>query len=217
MESNRLVIILSSIILALIVVCGIVAVLKIDLTPPDEKGKGPTRTRDFGEGIKISQHGLYGVDLVSIGHVHMRKLRKGPFSIGAINELVLEDVSLALPEEIWREEKKVKGEGEGEGEERQTGPKRMLTRLGVKTANLKLGGKLPRFSALSVRNLRVARLEGTNAVPWFAAEHGEAKREGLALESGYVIEGGVSNAWKEAILYVEPELKLKYRREAGQR
>jgi len=212
---SRLAIVFSALILAALMAACLVAVLKIDLTPAPEKGKAPVRTQDLAEGVRLSRHGLYGVDLVSIGKAHMRKLRKGPFSIGAINELVLEDVSLALPEEIWREGigNREKGVGEGEGEEkgegrRETGPKKMLTRLGIKTDNLRMGGRMPRFSALVIRNLRVARLEGTNAVPWFAAEHGEAKREGLSLENGYTVESGKTNAWKEAILVIEPKLDI---------
>jgi len=198
----------AAIIVALMVVSGLIAVLKIDLTPPPEKDKAPVRERNLAEGVRLSRHGLYGIDLVKIGRAHMRKLRKGPFTIGAINELVLEDVSLTLPEELWRDEEASEAEGGAPGEQ-PTGPKRMLSKLGIKTDSLRMGERVPRFSALAIRNLCVARLEGTNAVPWFAARSGEAKRSGLELEDGYVIEDGKTNRWHTALLVIEPRLALK--------
>jgi len=211
--SNRWVIAGALFIVALMVAASVVATLKIDVSPTVEKARRPPRTQELAEGVKISQHGLYGVNLVTIGKAHMRKLRKGPFTIGAINELVLEDVTLALPEELWKGEEKVKGEGQGQERNGQpsnpqTSAKTMLGRLGINAGNLKMGGKMPRFSALQVRGLRVSRLVGTNAVPWFAAARGDAGRNGLELQGGFVIENGHTNAWKEALLVFEPSLML---------
>jgi len=212
---NRLEIFIGGFLVAVLIAACSVAVLKIDLTPKAAPDKPVERTRNFGEGLKLAQHGVYGIDLVSIGKAHMRKLRKGPFTIGAINELVLEDVELALPEEVWKsgqdkgQETSDKG-GAGQTTENkgETGPRAMLAKLGLDAGNLKLGDKMPRFSALAIRNLRVSRLEESNAVPWFAAVRGEARRGGLALESGWSVENGKTNSWKEALLVVEPELRL---------
>jgi len=200
---------LAAFLVALLFAACVVAVLKIDLTPKPGKGKPVERTRNFGEGLKLAQHGLYGVDLVSIGKAHMRKLRKGPFTIGAINELVLEDVSLVLPEELWRPAPRPSQPSSSqESPSSRTDPAAMLSKLGLDAGNLKFGAKVPRFSALMVRGLRVSRLDGTNVVPWFAAASGKAERGGLHLYSGWSFENGVTNAWKEAILGVEPTLKL---------
>jgi len=212
--NNRWTILGALVVLAVIVVACVVATLKIDLTPKPEKGKAPVRVRNFGEGIRLTQHGLYGIDLVSIGKAHMRKLRKGPFTIGAINELVLEDVSLALPEDVWNRTAPAPGAEDG-GSAREaravredSGPRAMLSKLGINAGNLKMGGNIPRFSALAILNLRVARIEGTNAVPWFAAVRGEAGRGGLKLESGWSVDGGRTNRWSEALLVVDPELRI---------
>jgi len=220
--NNRLMIFMGGFLVAILVAAGVVAVLKIDLAPKDEKpGKRPARTQNLGEGIKVSQHGFYGVDLVSIGKAHMRKLRKGPFTIGAINELVLEDVALALPEDVWKgkdEVEKIGGGGQGTDNssvqpstanlQPGSGPRAMLSKLGINAGNLKMGGSMPRFSALAIRGLKVSRIEGTNAVPWFAAKRAEARRAGLHLENGYLFENGQPLGWNEAMLVFEPKLAL---------
>jgi len=213
--NTRLEIFIGGFLVAVLIAACAVVVLKIDLTPSEEKGKPVQRTRKFGEGLTLAQHGLYGIDLVSIGKAHMRKLRKGPFTIGAINEMVLEDVALVLPEEIWRTgqdngqktaDKGEVGQRTEDGEVR--GPRAILAKLGLNAGNLRMGDKVPRFSALRITNLKVARLMESNAEPWFAASRGEAERGGLRLYAGYTVEGGKTNAWDEALLVVEPEVKL---------
>lgn len=205
---NKLIVVGAGAIVAFLAVACIVATLKIDLAPKKAAAaKKPVRTHNLGEGIRVTQHGLYGVDLVTIARAHMRKLRKGPFTIGAINELVLEDVALTLPEALWKEKAEVGG-GQGNGQPQTAKPQAMLAKLGINAGNLKMGGKMPRFSALSMRNLRVSRLDGTNAVPWFAAARAEAERGGLKLEGGWTFAHGVTNAWAEAVLAVEPKLEL---------
>jgi len=215
--SNKLPLFLGGFLLAVLIAACAVSVLKIDLTPKAKPGKPVERTRNFGEGLKLAQHGLYGIDLVSVGRAHMRKLRKGPFMIGAINELVLEDVALVLPEEMWNvgtASRRADEEGEDSALARRdaaptaSGPRAMLAKLGLDAGHLKLGDKMPRFSALEIRSLKVARLVESNAVPWFAASRGEAERGGLKLESGYTVEGGKTNLWKEGLLVVDPALKL---------
>lgn len=208
--SRRWPIFIGAILVAMFIAAGLVAVLKIDVTPKDETGAAVVRNRNFAEGVQIAQHGLYGVNLVSIGKVHMRKFRKGPFTIGAINELVLEDVSLVLPEELWAKGGRESADSKhaDADEDSQSGPKAMLGRLGINPKQISMSGKIPRFSALTMRDLRIARLVGTNAVPWFAARRGEARRHGLKLEGGWSVERGLTNVWKEAMLIVEPELKL---------
>jgi len=187
------------------------------------KKPAPVRTRDLGEGIVLSQHGLYGVSLVKIGKAHLRKLRKGPFTIGAINELVLEDVELTLPEELWRgvsgADTTESSRQEGAGDSKRSGadversrPAAMLAKLGLKPEHLKLDGRLPRFSALCIQNLKVTRLEGTNAAPWFVAREANAERGGLALEDGWSVDDGRRVDWPEARLVFDPELRVVPRR-----
>jgi len=214
---NRLEIFIGGFLVAVLMAACAVAVLKIDLTPKPGPAKLVERTRNFGEGLKLSRSGLYGIDLVSIGKAHMRKLRKGPFTIGAINKLVLEDLELVLPEELWNVDAASRRVEKGRDNSTQTrqdaasterGPREILAKLGLNAGSLKLGAKVPRFSALSIRSLRVSRLEGTNAVPWFSAAHAEARRGGLALEAGHTVENGKTNRWNEALLVVETQLKL---------
>lgn len=192
--------------LLLLLVLGlacVVAVMKVDVAPPAEKAAPPVRQQDLAENVSVAQHGLYGVTLVSIGKAHIRKLRKGPFTIGAINELVLEDVALTLPSD------KPETAASSEDAEGETRPKELLRRLGIDAGRLKMGSKMPRFSALSMRNLRVSRLYGeTNAVPWFAAQQATARRSGLEMANGWSVEKGVTNVWREALLAVKPTLRV---------
>jgi len=190
----------------LIAACS-VGVLRIDMSLQPDKRPAPVRERNLGEEIVLTQSGLYGVSLVKVGKAHMRKLRKGPFTVGAINELVLEDVELTIPVGI----EGMRDEGRGmrdEGRGASGAPADVLDRLGVEPNSLHLGGKLPRFSALAIRNLKVARLTGTNAVPWFAAAHAEAKRGGLSLSDGWSVEDGRRTDWQEALLVLQPELRV---------
>jgi len=136
---------------------------------------------------------------------------------------VLEDVALVLPEDVWKGEKE-KVKGEGQGQERNdpnssvqpstsnlqpgSSPKAMLSKLGISAGNLKMGGDMPRFSALAIRGLKVSRLEGTNAVPWFIAERAEARTKGLKLSNGWSVEGDEAKRWDEALLVFEPQLRL---------
>jgi len=199
-------------------------VLKVEIKNLEpEKKQTVVRTRDLGEGLVLTRHGLYGVSLAKVGKAHIRKLRKGPFTIGAINELVLEDVELTLPEELWKSKVDVTSPSrnvDGTSSARApldasaapSGPRALLAKLGLEAEHLKVGGRLPRFSALCIQNLMVSRLEGTNAVPWFAARVANAKRSGLALEDGWSVEEGRRIDWPEATLVFDPGLQLVPRR-----
>lgn len=196
----------ASFIVILIVLSCIVTVLKIDLTPREGTGSVPKRTHDFGEGIRVSQHGLYGIDLITLGHAHMRKLKKGPFTIGAINELVLEDLSIIWPGEQWQSRGKESGSAvvEAAGD----APRAILSRLGVETGSIRIGGKIPRFSALTIYRLSVAELKGDKVVPWFSASVATAEEGGLALESCNIVQSGVTNFHEKAFLKVYPRPHL---------
>jgi len=196
----------AALLVAILITACLIGVSRIDWTQPDVS-PAPVRERSLGEKIVLSQSGLYGVSLVKVAKAHVRKLRKGPFTIGAINELVLEDVDLTLP--VGYEELGSTGTGEGsDNDESQTAPAAMLDKLGLNASHLRLGMGAPRFSALSISSLTVSRLEGTNAVPWFAARHAEAKRSGLLLEDGWSVEDGRRTEWKEAFLVFRPELRV---------
>jgi len=196
---------------AVLAVCA-VAVLHLEIDVGRNKGPAPVRVRNFGEGLTLSQHGLYGVDLIRVGKAQMRKMRKGPFTLGGLNELVLDDLSVVLPDdgEAAASASPETAVTNGVDAVREKGPKELLDRMGLDVRHLKLGGSIPRFSGLEICRLSVSRLvDGTNVVPWFAAQRAEARRDGLLLTNCSSFQpDGATNVSERALFVLSPKPAL---------
>lgn len=158
--------------------------------------------RPVAEGLKMSQHGMYGVDLVSCGSCLIEKRRHGPLSFGGSNVLVMEDLSVTLPPNAKK----------GTAFVDATGPRKIVQRLGV-TKNFLSSQNIPmKFSGLRIRKLGVKRLapDGKTVTPLFAAREAESSNLGLNLRDCAVTlpSGEVKNVAKATLAVKDDSMRL---------
>ena len=74
----------------------------------DAHGLGGARTAQrqkkeyrkvLAEDLRVTRHGVPGVDLLRCGICRLEKRKKGPLTLGGMNVLVMEDLSVVLPPE----------------------------------------------------------------------------------------------------------------------
>lgn len=160
----------------------------------------PDSTKEFrrpvAEGLRVTRHGIWGIDLVRCGVCRLEKRKKGLLTFGGFNILVLEELSVVLPPDSPRVSEEV--------EPRPANDSRAVMRgLGVSDDFLLWRGVPARFSGVSVKGLTVSRLsdDKTRSEALFQADSAEAVREGLALTGCRVFESsGKSRPVRKAIL-----------------
>lgn len=157
--------------------------------------------------FKLSRHELYGVNLVECGKCSIKKLKRGPFTFGGFNVLVLEDLKIVLPPVSNRVDA-----AEGSGGRRKAEPVRdILDGLGVNETVWSDRGIGNGFSGLQIKGLEVSRYEDNKVVGLFRARLGEAKSDGLHLTDCNII--CRQNALvSHAVLKMKPELHLEWPR-----
>ena len=141
--------------------------------------------KTIAEDVKISQHGIYGVDLVSCKSCRMEKMKKGIFTFGGMNVLVLDELAVVLPP----------GEMlQGDGTSRKDGARALARHMGMTDGFLASQGMPNRFSGLKINGLSVSRLvDGNRVEKAFEAQNAEAVRGGLKLK-GCMVYGDGGNA-----------------------
>lgn len=133
--------------------------------------------RQLMEDLRVTRHGIIGVDLIKCRSCRLEKRKKGPFTFGAINVLVLEDLEVVLVRDSDPKADSPKADSPDVDDSRA-----VVRRLGISDGFLAKRGLPFKFSGVRISNLAVGRLEGTNAVVRvFSARSGEAKSGGLAL------------------------------------
>ena len=163
--------------------------------------------KTLAQGVQMGMADKPGVVSVRCRTCKLEKRRKGPLTFGAFNVLRLEGLYVLIPPDM-KDVPSRNRDGEGNGE--KTSSHEIASRLGIENSFLKEYGMTQKFSGLAVDSLEVARLEGTNAVTAFTAEHGEAKRDGLHL-TGCVVYSPSTNAVGKAVLRIKPRLRLDWR------
>lgn len=144
-----------------------------------------TYRRTLVENLHVTRHGIRGVDFVSCRVCRMEKRKKGFLTLGGMNVLVLEDLSVVLPEV---EEK------DGSSEMGDDDARSIVQRMGVSDGFLKERGIPMKFSGLKVSNLTVSRLSKENRPEMvFSARTAEAARGGLRLSGCKVYEAGTGD------------------------
>ncbi len=152
----------------------------VDMTDAGKKQRDKTYTRTLAEGVKIGRHGLYGVDLVTCGSCRVQKRKRGIFTLGAMNVLVLDDLKVVLPPDT---------EDSAQRSEEGGPAKDIVRRMGISDGFLKDRGLPMKFSGLKINELSVSRLKTDNTPEKaFTAKSAEAVRGGLKL-SGCVVYG----------------------------
>ncbi len=133
--------------------------------------------RQLMEDLRVTRHGIIGVDLVKCRSCRLEKRKKGPFTFGAMNVLVLEDLEVVLVPDDDAQADTPKADSPDADDSRA-----VVRRLGISDGFLAKRGLPFKFSGVKISNLAVGRLEGTNTVVrLFSARSGEAKSGGLAL------------------------------------
>lgn len=185
---------------AILLVPRVLDALREDVRPPARRKQF---ARTFAEGVRVDHPDAPEADLLRCGACRIEKLRKGPFTLGGVNVLVLEDLQVTLSDSMAPREKP------SDGDDRGPSAREVLGTFGSVDRFLSLQGVRGRFSDLRIERLEVLRLEGTNAVPFFSAARGEACRDGLKLSKCSVAsEEGV--APHDALLRVRPRPRLEW-------
>ena len=159
--------------------------------------------RQLGEGFQLSRHGLYGVNLIECGKCSIEKLKRGLFTFGGFNVLVLEDLKIVLPPVSNRVDA---AEGSG-GKRKAESVQEILDGLGVNETVWAGQGIGKRFSGLRIKGLEVSRYEDNKVVGLFRARQGEAKSDGLHL-TGCDIISQSNRRVPHAVLKLNPMLQL---------
>lgn len=175
--------------------------VKADALPRGQKAYSRTLVED----LSVSRHGLYGVDLVKCKSCRVEKRKKGIFTLGGFNILVIDDLDIILPPEEGCERPATEGDGDS--------PRSMARRMGVSDSFLSAQGMPISFSGLKINGLSVGRLTAENKPePAFAAKSAKAVRGGLELSGCVVFDAPdesrhVSNA---TLAYVDRKLRLTW-------
>ena len=185
-------------------VCTLVAVC-LTMRPQEPETPRPKQfKRVIAEDVQVRQHGLYGIDLITCGSCRLEKRRLGMMTLGGMNTLVLEDLSIVLPPH--------NGCGDDpldEADDERTSAREIVNRLGLSDRIVQMGGARLRFSGLKIKNLSLAMLSAeTNICPSFVASWGEAQKDGLHLMGCKLTKDGRTNDIGRAVLKFKPDLCL---------
>jgi len=144
------------------------------LEPASSRGKVFRRT--LAENLRLTRRGVRGVDFVSCRVCRLEKRKKGFLTLGGMNVLVLEDLSVVIPPEEM-------GGGDKTGvADRKGDVADIVSRLGISDGFLASRGMQAKFSGLRVSHLVVDRLaDGEVRQAVFRAKSANAVRGGLAL------------------------------------
>ena len=155
----------------------------------------------LAKNLRVRRPGIRGVDFVKCGSCRVEKRKAGFLTLGGMNVLVLEDLSVVLP----RMESDPKSTDRGGGDARS-----IVQRMGVSDSFLKERGLPRKFSGLRISNLSVSRLSETNtAEPAFSARSAEATRGGLRLSGCMVHNADGAIAVRGAMLtHADKKLRL---------
>ena len=155
--------------------------------------------RTLIEDLRVTRHGVMGVDLIRCGVCRLEKRKKGVLTFGGMNTLVLEDLNVVLPPEEGGEsgdggQDAHRPSGGGDGQDARA----VVRRLGISDDFLAKRGVPFKFSAVRIAGLSVGRLSGTNRVERiFSARSGVSRRDGLALSGCRLFPSGAEGGEDE--------------------
>ena len=195
--------------LAFVMSAGALAFFAARYVNFDEDSERKPRQKHYREtlveGLAVNRHGLYGVDLVRCRSCRVEKRKKGIFTLGGFNVLVIDDLDIILPPEEGCERPATEGDGDS--------PRSMARRMGVSDSFLSARGMPISFSGLKINGLSVGRLTAENKPePAFAAKSAKAVRGGLKL-SGCIVYGAHDESWhvsNATLAYVDRKLRLTW-------
>ena len=77
--------------------CVWMAVRQSDDTVAQSPSRPKVFKRALAEDLRLTRHGVYGVDFIRCGACRLEKRKRGALTFGGFNVLVLEDLSVVLP------------------------------------------------------------------------------------------------------------------------
>ena len=201
---------LASIIVLVLIGCAVAVAFQWRDDASTEKGSRTTRFgQTLAEGVNIRKHGYYGIDFIKCSACRIEKRKLGPLTLGGFNVLVLEDLSLVLPNADGDGTSSLPVGSRVPRDREGVTAKDIVSNLGISDRFIQMRGGDLKFSGLKLTNFELATLDAaTNVCPRFIAASGEAKRDGLHLAGCVITEGGVSNRVGNAVLKTDPNLHL---------
>ena len=163
-----------------------------------------TYRQTLAKNLRVVRSEMACVDFVKCGTCRLEKRKRGPITLGALNMLVLEDLSVVLPDDETPE---------GGGGERDD-TMGVVRHLGVNDGFLSSRGIPYRFSGVRIQRLAVSRFVREKGVqPVFRAEQAEAVRGGLELSHCEVamVSGEMSSIGKAMLTKKGHRLHLAWR------
>ena len=164
--------------------CVWMAVRQSDDTVAQSPSRPKVFKRALAEDLRLTRHGVYGVDFIRCGACRLEKRKRGALTFGGFNVLVLEDLSVVLPPDGVEKEADAPPH---HGDDSRS----VVRRMGI-SADFLAGRGIPvKFSGVRVSKLEVNRLEGTNmVVRVLTARRAESVHDGLALTECRLFRGG---------------------------
>ena len=165
--------------------------------------------RDIAEDVRVSRFGFYGIDFVSCARARMEKLKRGPFTLGCFNVLILDELKVVLPDVCAKTDMFGGVSPEHDALAKMT-PSELLSQMGVSSDFLAMNGVVKRFSGLRINGLEISRLNAaTNVVRVMTARKAEMKRNGLELlDSTINVDGYQENVSKAMLIRSKKSLKV---------
>ena len=150
------------------------ALRRADELAPSPAPRPKVFSRVLAENMRVSRHGVLGVDLVKCGKCSLEKRKRGVFTLGGMNVLVMEDLDIVVPPDADAPDDSDCGESDD--------PREVVRRMGI-SENFLSGRGMPfKFSGVRISNLSMGRLVESNRIERvFAARSAEATRGGLDL------------------------------------
>ena len=189
----------------LLLVVGAVAIAVLSTTDGRvEEAQTKVFRKTLAEDLRVTRHGVYGVDFVKCRSCRLEKRKRGPLTFGGLNVLVMEGLSIVIPPD----------EGEKSVEAADDSPRSLVRRLGVSDGFLTGRGLPVKFSGLRISNLEVSRLsDGNRPELVFSAQKAEAVRGGLALAGCVIVRstGERENVGKAMLKKAKQKLCLSWR------
>ena len=152
----------------------LVALRRADELAPSPAPKPKVFSRVLAENMRVSRRGVMGVDLVKCGKCRLEKRKRGVFTLGGMNVLVMEDLDIVVPPDA--------DTPEGSDRSESDDPREVVRRMGISEKFLSGRGLPFKFSGVRISNLTMCRLVESNRIERvFAARSAEATRGGLDL------------------------------------
>lgn len=171
-----------------------IAIRATDMPVQTEPRKAKVFRQNLIKDLRVTRHGVRGVNFIKCGACRLEKRRQGVLTLGGMNMLVLEDLEVVIPPDDPSKPSPQRSGAHAASEhvdgtavasvDEKSDAKAVVRRMGIGDGFLAERGLAYRFSGVRISKLKVSRLEGSNTVVRvFTARSAEAESDGLSLSS----------------------------------